>query len=158
MTNFQKVSLFLLRISLGWMMFYAGITKVMDPEWSAAGYLRGAKTFPDFYHWLLNPQILPITNFVNEWGLTLLGVSLILGISVRLSSVLGMVLMLLYYLLILDFPYPNPHTYVVDEHMIYIFALMLLAALRAGRTWGLENWCSRLPLCSRFPRLRIWLG
>lgn len=158
MTKFQKLSLFLLRVTTGWMMFYAGVTKVLDPTWSAAGYLQGAKTFTGFYRWLASPQILPITNFVNEWSLTLLGISLILGIFVRLSSPLGAVLMLLYYLPILDFPYPNPHSYLVDEHIIYIFALLLFASLRAGHTWGLENWCSNLPICSKFPRLRNWLG
>lgn len=158
MTQFQKISLFLLRLSMGWFMFYAGITKVIDPTWSAAGYLRGAKTFVEFYQWLVSPGILPIVNFVNEWGLTLLGVSLILGIGVRLSSILGAVLMLLYYFPVLDFPYPNPHSYLVDEHIIYALTLLLLASLRAGRVWGLENWCSNLPICSKFPRLRKWLG
>ncbi|MBI4225267.1 MAG: DoxX family protein [Candidatus Sungbacteria bacterium] len=158
MTHFQKVSLFLLRVSLGWMMFYAGITKVLDPDWSAAGYLRGAKMFPSFYQGLLAPQILPIVNFANEWGLTLLGISLIFGIFVRLSSILGIVLMMLYYLPTLDFPYPNPHAYLVDEHIIYIFVLALFASMRAGRMWGLENWCSTLPICSKFPRIRNWLG
>jgi thiosulfate dehydrogenase [quinone] large subunit len=158
MTPFQKITLFLLRLSLGWMMFYAGITKVLDPNWSAAGYLKGAKTFAGFYGWLASPGVLPVVNFVNEWGLTLLGVSLILGLGVRLSSILGAVLMLLYYVPIIDFPYPNPHSYIVDEHIIYAAALLLLAAFRAGRVWGLENWCANLPVCSRFPRLRGWLG
>ena len=137
MTQFQKISLFLLRVSLGWMFFWAGITKVLDPTWSAAGYLKGAKTFVGFYQWLLSPGILPVVNFINEWGLTFLGVSLILGIFVRLSSSLGAVLMLLYYLPVLDFPYPNPFSYIVDEHIIYVFALLALASLRAGDVWGL---------------------
>ena len=158
MTKFEKISLFLLRISMGWLFFYAGITKVLNPAWSAGGYLQGAKTFAGFYNWIATPGLLPITNFVNEWGLTLLGVSLILGVFVRLSSVLGAVLMLLYYLPILDFPYPNPHSFLVDEHIIYILALLYFAAARAGRVWGLENWCSNLPICSKFPKLRNWLG
>lgn len=158
MTQFQKITLFLLRIATGWMMFYAGITKVLNPEWSAAGYLRNAKTFTGFYQWLTQPSLLPVINFINEWGLTLLGISLILGIGVRLSSILGAILMLLYYFPILDFPYPNPHSFLVDEHIIYILVLLLFASLRAGRVWGLENWCSNLPICSKFPRLRNWLG
>lgn len=157
MTQFQKISLFLVRITMGWMFFYAGITKVIDPAWSAEGYLKGAKNFVGFYEWLMSPGMLPIVNFVNEWGLTLLGVSLILGIGVRLSAVLGVALMILYYLP-LGFPYPNTHSLIVDEHIIYAAALLLLASLRAGRTWGLENWCSNLPICSRFPALRKMLG
>ena len=158
MAQFQKVSLFLLRVSLGWMFFYAGITKILNPEWSAFGYLKGAKTFAGFYQFLTQPGILPITNFVNEWGLTLLGISLIFGVFVRLSSILGAALMLLYYFPILDFPYPNAHSFVIDEHIIYALALILLAAWRAGRTYGLENWCANLPVCSKFPKLREWLG
>jgi len=143
MSQFQKISLFLLRVSMGWLMFYAGITKILNPAWSAAGYLKGAKTFAWFYQWLLSPGILPVINFVNEWGLALLGVSLIFGVFVRLSSVLGAVLMLLYYFVILDFPHPNAFSYIVDEHVIYALVLLFFVATRAGRVWGLENWLSQ---------------
>ena len=153
-----KFPLFLLRVTMGWMFFYAGITKVLNPDWSAAGYLKGAKTFTGFYQWLTQPDIIPVVNFLNEWGLTLLGVSLILGIFVRLSSTLGAILMLLYYFVILDFPYPNTHAYIVDEHIIYIAALVLLGAAKAGRYWGLEEWCANLPMCKKFPVLRKLLG
>ncbi|OHA25029.1 MAG: hypothetical protein A3D52_00610 [Candidatus Taylorbacteria bacterium RIFCSPHIGHO2_02_FULL_44_36] len=158
MTKTQKISLFLLRISLGWLFFYAGITKVFNPEWSAAGYLKGAKTFVWFYQSLMGPNILPMVNFVNEWSLTLLGISLILGIGVRLSSILGAFLMLLYYFARLDFPYPDPNSFLIDQHIIYALVLLLFANLRAGRIWGLGNWCANLPICSKFPRLRNLLG
>ena len=157
MNKFQKSSVFLLRVSLGWLFFYAGITKVMAPAWSAEGYLKGAKMLAPFYNWLLQPNILPATNFLNEWGLTLVGVALILGVVVRLSSVLGALMMLLYYIP-LGFPYPNPHSLIVDEHVIYIFSFLVLGGLRAGRVWGLENWCSNLPVCRKFPKLRGLLG
>lgn len=157
MTQSQKISLFLLRLTLGWLMFYSGITKILDPNFSAAGYLNSAKTFAGFYQWLALPANIGWINFVNEWGLTLLGVSLILGIAVRLSSILGAVLMLLYYFPVLTFPYVA-RSYLVDEHIIYALALVLLATLRAGRIYGLENWCSNLPICSRFPKLRKLFG
>ncbi len=158
MTQSQKIFLFLARIILGWMFFYAGISHVLNPNFSAAGYLQGAKTFAGFYQWILSPGILPVVNFVNEWGLTLLGVSLILGIGVRLSSILGAVLMLLYYFPILSFPHPDAHSYIVDDHIIYASILLFFASVRAGRAWGLENWCANLPVCSRFPKLREWMG
>ncbi|MBI4272733.1 DoxX family protein [Candidatus Uhrbacteria bacterium] len=155
---YAKLSLFALRIAMGWLMFYAGITKVLNPTWSAAGYLSGAKTFPEFYTWLTRPDILPITNVVNEWALTLLGVSLILGVFVRLSSLCGAVLMILYYFPILIFPTIKTTAFIVDEHIIYALVFLFFAAVRAGRVWGLENWCGKLPLCSKFPRLRALLG
>ncbi len=157
MTQSQKIFLFLSRISLGWLFFYAGITKVLNPEWSAAGYLQGAKAFTGLFQWFASPANIGWVNFINEWGLTLLGISLILGIGVRLSSVLGILLMLLYYLA-LGFPYPNPHSYIVDEHVVYALVLAFFAVIKAGRIWGLENWCSNLPICSKFPKLRNWLG
>lgn len=151
-------SLLFLRLSLGALFFYAGITKVLDPSWSAAFYLKGAKTFPAFYQWFLDPSILPTVNLLNQWGLALIGLSLLLGIFVRLGSIGGIILMLLYYFPILDGAYPNAHSLIVDEHIIYIAALFVLASFRAGRVFGLEKWCERLPICSRFPKLRALLG
>ena len=136
---FSKISLVLLRVSLGWLMFYAGITKVINPEWSAAFYLKGAKTFGAFYTWLLGSSMLPAINFINAWGLTLLGLSLIVGLGVRLSSILGAVLMMLYYFPILEFPYVGEHSYIVDDHVIYALVLVFFAAVRAGRVWGLDS-------------------
>lgn len=158
MNTSQKITLFLLRIGVGWLMLYAGLTKVLGPTWSAAGYLKSAKTFAGFYGWLAGSSLLPVVNFVNEWGLTLLGISLILGVFVRLSSILGAILMVLYYFPVLTFPYIKPHSFIVDEHIIYALILAYFAVARPGRAWGLEKWCSGLPICSRFPRLRAWLG
>ena len=139
MNKFQRVSLLLLRLSLGWMYLWAGITKVVDPNWSAAGYLQGAKTFPALFHWFASPALLPLTNFLNAWGLTLLGVSLILGLCVRWTAPFGIALMVLYYLVILQFPYPNVNSFIVDEHFIYVVGLITLMAFNAGKFWGLDK-------------------
>ena len=152
MTSPQKFFLFLLRIVAGWMFFYAGITKVLDPQWSAEGYLKGAKAFTWFFQIILDPSVLPIVNFMNKWGLTLLGISLILGLFVRFSSLLGVLLMALYYIA-LGFPYPNPHSYIVDEHIIYISILLFFAAIKAGRVFGLDS-----KRVHHHSGLRRWLG
>lgn len=158
MSKYEKWSLVGLRLAMGWLMFYAGVTKIIDPQWSAAGYLNNAKTFAGFFRWFAQPGILPVTNFINEWGLTLLGVSLILGAFVRLSSLFGAMLMLLYYFPVLEFPYIKPHSFIVDDHIVYALVLLYFAAVRAGRVWGLENRCAKLPICSKYPKLREWLG
>ena len=157
MPKAQKICLVLLRLSLGFMYLYAGLNKVLDSAWTSQGYLESAKGFSAFYAWLASPSLLPAVDFMNEWGLTLLGVSLILGIFVRLSGVLGATLMLLYYLP-LGFPYPNEHALIVDEHIIYASALLYLAAIQAGRVYGLDAWCAKLPICKRFPKFRNILG
>jgi len=140
MTRYQSVSLFLLRISLGWLLFYAGLVKIMDPKWSAAGYLKAAKTFSGFYTWLASPSMLPTVNFLNEWGLAIVGAALILGLGVRLAGVLGAAMMLLYYFPILQGAYPDPHSLVVDQHIVFAVGLLLLSSFGPGRFWQLEGW------------------
>ena len=143
------------RITMGWLMFYAGITKVMDPQWTAAGYARSAKTFTGLYEFFASTEQISLINFVNKWGLTLLGISLILGIGVRLSSSLGAILMIFYYLPALQFPYVGEHSYIVDEHIIYALLMIYFAIVRAGRYWGLEKWFSdtllkKLPVFQKY--------
>jgi thiosulfate dehydrogenase [quinone] large subunit len=156
--KFSGISLAVFRLAMGWVMLYAGITKVLDPGWSAEGYLKGAKTFTGFYQLLASPGILPVINFVNEWALTLLGISLILGVFVRISSILGAVLMLLYYFPVLDFPYVGMHGFIIDEHIIYALGLLLFAALGAGKQWSFANWCAKLPICRRYSTLHNLLS
>ncbi len=157
LTKSEAIPLALLRIVIGWMMFYAGISKIMNSAWTAKGYLLSAKTFPELYQWLASDANMGWVNFVNEWGLTLLGVSLILGIGVRLSSILGIGIMVLYYLPILEFP-NVAHGIIVDEHVIYASALAFFAVVRAGRYYGLESWCENLPICKQFPGLHKFWG
>lgn len=158
MNKYQKFTLVLLRVSLGSLFLYSGFSKIVDPAWSAAGFLKGAKTFPELYTWFASPQILPITDFLNEWGQLFIGAALILGVFVRLASVLGAAMMLLYYFPVLSFPFAGEHGYIVDDHIIYAAAFLLLASFRAGRVLGLETWCSKLPVCSKYPSLRKLLG
>ena len=157
MSRTARIILAVLRVALGWVFLYAGITKLMNPAWSAAGYLTHAQAFTGLYGWFASSANIGWVNAVNEWGLTLLGVSLILGIGVRLSSVLGIGLMALYYLP-LGFPHPSATAYIVDEHVIYASVLLLFAVLRAGRAHGLDAWCADLTICRRFPRLYAWFG
>lgn len=123
-----KITLLLTRVALGWYMFYAGITKVIDPTWSAEGYLKGAKILTDFYYWLASPAVLPFINFINAWGLTLLGLSLILGKFVKYSAPLGALLMLLYYLP-LGIIHPDAHSLIIDDHIIFALLLTYLALM-----------------------------
>jgi thiosulfate dehydrogenase (quinone) large subunit len=138
MSKYQRFAMVLLRVAMGWLFFHAGIVKVLNSSWSAAGYLNNAKNLEGFYHWLASPALLPVTNFLNEWALVLLGVSLILGLFVRTSAILGALLMLFYYLP-LDFPKPDANSYIVDDHIIYTIVLIYLAAAKAGSVWGLDG-------------------
>lgn len=144
LTKLQQLSLFFLRIALGVLFFYAGVSKLLNPNWTAAGYLKGAQTLTPLYQWLASPQNIPWVNFLNEWGLTLIGIALILGIFVRFASVSGILMMILYYIPILKFPFAGSNSFLIDQHIIYIFVLFLLISFNAGEFWGFENYFSKL--------------
>lgn len=143
MSNQLKIAVFLSRVGLGILFFYAGITKVLNPNWSAAGYLKGAKTFPELYQWFASAGNIGWVNFLNEWGLTLVGLALIFGLLVRWASLGGILIMALYYLVILQFPYVGEHSFLVDEHVIYITVFLVLITSNAGTFWGLDSWLKR---------------
>lgn len=158
MLNLQHVFMFLLRIAMGWFYLYAGITKVLDSEWTSLGYLKGAKSMVWLYHWLLNPHVLPVVDFMVKWGFVLLGASLILGLFVRLSGYLGALLMFLLYLPILHFPFVGQFYYIIDDHIIYILVLLLLVQSRAGQIGGLDKWFANTQLCNKYPVLRSFVS
>ena len=138
MNNQLKMAVFLSRVGLGIMFFYAGITKVMNPNWSAAGYLNNANKFPDLYQWFASAGNIGWVNFMNEWGLTLIGLALITGLFVRWASLGGILIMILYYFPIMQFPYVGANSWIVDEHVIFIFVFLTLIASNAGTFWGLD--------------------
>lgn len=152
-----KVGVVLLRISLGWMMFYAGITKVLDPAWSAAGFLENAAFFQSFFAWFAQPEILPLTNTLNAWGLMLIGVALLLGLFVRISSLFAIFLMVLYYLPVLPAS-TGGYTLFVDNHVIYAAGFLLLAGISAGRFAGFDVLLRKHPFVAYNPLLRSLIG
>lgn len=143
MTKSQKVSLFLLRIALGFLFLYAGISKLADSAWTSAGYLKGAQTMAGFYQWLAAPQNIVWIDFINEWGLFLIGAALVFGLVTRTASLFAILLMALYYIPTLNFPYVGTHSYIVDEHIIYIAGLIVVVAFHAGRYWGIDGMIER---------------
>lgn len=126
MDKAMKHSALLLRVALGWIFLYAGVSKLLNPEWSAQAFLKGAKTFSGLYGWFALDQNIGWVNFLNEWGLTLVGVALILGVFMRLASWGGIALMLLYYFPQLKFPYIGANSFIIDQHIIFIFVLAFL--------------------------------
>ncbi len=158
MSKWEKLSLLILRLSIGWVYLYAGITKVLDSEWTAAGYLKAAKTFPELYAWFASGANIEWVNFLNQWGLTLIGAALILGVAVRFASYGGVLITLLYYFPVLVFPKVSAHAYIIDDHIIYALVFLVLAAFGAGRVWGLDSWVESGKLVHRFPWLLKLLG
>lgn len=146
-----------LRLVMGWTFFYAGITKVLDPEWSASGMLLHGipegnpftgiwTTMANEWLWLLDP--------LNAWGLTLVGLCLLLGALVRWAAIWGAVMMVFYWAASL----PLEHAIVIDDHIVYAMLLFGLGAFGAGRIIGLDSVIEKTDLVQRFPKLRLFLG
>lgn len=122
----------LIRVVLGWLMFYSGITKLLEPGWSAAGFLQNS-TYGPLKDLFLVFASNPVVDSLVMFGLTLIGLSLILGLFVKLSSFFGIILMILFYL-----PRFPPQTGVVDQHIIYILLFFMFIIIGAGRYLGLD--------------------
>jgi thiosulfate dehydrogenase (quinone) large subunit len=97
----------------------------------------------------------PATDVLFMLGMLGIGVAIMLGIGLRISAVAGTILMVLMYLA--EWPFAagtastNP---VVDYHIIYALALIVVAATAAGETWGLGAWWKNVPLVRALPWLR----
>ena len=83
--EFQFYGLVVLRVLIGWHFLYEGISKLINPYWSSAAYLLDSKwIFSGLAKAIVaNPTLLTISDYVNMWGLTLVGLSLMLGLLSR---------------------------------------------------------------------------
>ncbi len=159
-TTSQRVIVFALRLMLGWVFLYAGTRQIfLIDNWSAAEFLKNPKTFADFYALFTGPGVVPYVSFLAKWGHLLIGLSLISGFMVRVSSSFGALLMMLYYFPRMEFPYVSGvNQFIVEYHLVYAVVLIYLGAVKAGRIWGLEGCLDRVPgvggLLGRHPQLQ----
>lgn len=145
--NFQKTALVLLRIFIGWHFFYEGLAKLVNPYWTSAGYLADSQWW--FNGWFLriatNPSALAVVDFLNVWGLILIGLSLMLGLLARPATIAGIVLLALYYVAAPPFAgytysMPAEGSYlVVNKVLIELVALCVLLAFPTSKVFGLDG-------------------
>ena len=146
LSELQKFTIALLRIAIGWHFLYEGLTKLFTPEWTAAGYLEmSSGPFAKIFHAIAaSPGMLQFVDFVNIWGLILIGIMLILGIYAKVAIYGGISLLALYYLanpplVKNDFGPPPEGSYlIVNKNLIELLALAVLAILKAGKYYGLD--------------------
>jgi len=147
LTERQSIWLVMLRIAIGWHFLYEGLVKVIDGNWSARLYLLDSRgPFASLFHSMAsNDRILSVTDFLNEWGLLLIGLSLILGILSRWASYAGMTMLLFYYLSHPPFPgiaYSMPsegNYFIIDKVAIEFFALGVLSLFPTEQRAGLAR-------------------
>lgn len=135
------------RVAMGWIFIYAAYQQITDPYWSAAAFLNKTKTIHDLFAWVASPTKVTVTDFLVKWGHLLIGLSLVSGLLTRAGAFFGAVLMAIYYVAHMDFPYIENHSnFLVDYHLIYVGVLVLLIIARAGQVFGLDYWVSRMPI------------
>ncbi len=143
--NFSRVVLTVLRVLVGWHFLYEGLSKLALPGWSSTVYLLESKwLFSGFFHWIISsPAALAVTDFINIWGLILIGLGLFLGLFTRLASVSGIMILLLYYIAnppFVESSMPGHGQYfIVNVNLIEAGILMVFAFLKKEYLWSLDG-------------------
>jgi thiosulfate dehydrogenase [quinone] large subunit len=145
--NWQIISLAVLRISIGWHFLFEGLLKVTNPDWSAAYFLNNAvgPFAPLFKGMAANSVLLGITDLLNEWGLILIGLSLMIGLLSRWACVGGMLLLGLYYLAnppfigLGDGLMTEGNYLIVNKNLIELFALWVLFKFDDSKVFGMDR-------------------
>jgi thiosulfate dehydrogenase [quinone] large subunit len=83
-------------------------------------------------------------------GLAGIGIALFTGIGIRIAAAAGALLYMLMYAASL----PLENNPVVDDHLVGIIVMAVLALGAAGTTWGLGRWWNRTEVVKNYPVLR----
>ncbi len=141
----------ILRVTIGWHLLYEGITKLLNPDWSAAGYLLSATgPLSGLFHALAgNDTLLSLVNIVNTWALLLIGLGLLIGFFTRISQVSAMVLLLLYYLShppVFSEPgfFREGSYFLVSKDLLEMLALLALLFVPTGQFLGVDGLLSKI--------------
>jgi thiosulfate dehydrogenase (quinone) large subunit len=141
------IAIIFLRIVIGWHFLYEGIAKLTSPSWSAVGYMRASRgPFAALFKSIANnPQMLDNANLITMYGLTIVGVLLMLGLFTRLAAIGGIAFILLFYLCNPPFvgyfyTIPTEGTYlIVNKNLIELCGLAVILLTRSGLVAGLDR-------------------
>jgi thiosulfate dehydrogenase [quinone] large subunit len=152
---FDRGIILYFRLAMAWTFLYAASHQVFDPNFSVAMFLSHTKTFHDVYAVFTTPTLAPIVTFLVSYGHLLIGLSLAVGLLVRVSASFGILLLLVYWTAHMDFPFiENTNNFVLDYHLVYAGVLVFLIAKHAGHVWGLDGVVERMRLVQEHPALR----
>jgi len=152
-----------LRLLIGGMILFAGIGKLQEWPFDAAGYLANtdpASPVSGLYAWMAGmPALMEIVNVVVPVTQVLIGVALIAGGFVRLAAFGGALQMMMFYL----GGWEGDIMALFGDTLIYAAVFLAAAALGAGRILGADRYIETIevggqPLLERFPKLRYVLG
>lgn len=143
----QLTNLFILRIFIGWHLLYEGISKLIDPNWTSKAFLRESEwILSGFAHWVISHDgVLAVVDVLNSWGLTAIGLGLIVGLFTEVACYAGAILLILYYLnspplIGLEYTMPSEGNYlIINKTLIESITLFILALFPNGSILGLDR-------------------
>jgi thiosulfate dehydrogenase (quinone) large subunit len=114
-SSVEKSLIVYFRLTMAWTFLYAASHQVFVPDFSVVGFLSHTKTFHNFFAMFTTPTMAPITTFLVEYGHLLIGLSLLTGLMVRVSASFGVLVMLIYWMAHIDWPFiENTNNLIVD--------------------------------------------
>jgi len=158
----QQKALGLLRIALGWIFFWPFIDKLFGLGFATqpanawisggsptTGFLSRATEgpFADLFQSIVGQ---PWVDWLFMIGLLLIGLSLLFGMGVRIAAYSGSVLLILMWMASLPLA-QNPF---LDQHIIYILALISLSLVDSGAWLGVGSWWKKQKIVKTYPILR----
>jgi len=143
----QLTMLVILRIAIGWHFLYEGLSKLSNPNWSAAPYLYDSQgPFASIFYWMADhAAIIKTVDFLNQWGLVLIGISLMLGLFTKLGKWAAVLLLTFYYLshpaiIGIKYAVPAEGSYlIVNKVLIELAAILTLVVLPTSHKIGLDR-------------------
>ena len=147
LSRWSMIAITILRVSVGWHFLYEGIAKLTSPSWSAAGYLKQARgPFAELFKGIAaQPNMLANADMITMYGLTIVGLLLILGLFTRLASIGGMGFILLFYLCNPPFvgyfySIPTEGSYlIINKNLVELCALIVIFETGTGKFAGLDR-------------------
>jgi thiosulfate dehydrogenase [quinone] large subunit len=147
LSRWPMIAITALRVVIGWHFLYEGVAKLTAASWSSAGYLNQARgPFAGLFKWLAGqPNLLSNADLVTMWGLTIVGVLLILGLFTRLASLAGIGFLLMFYFSTPPFvgyfySVPTEGSYlIVNKNLVELCALLVIMLTGSGRFAGLDR-------------------
>ena len=141
------IAITLLRVIIGWHFLYEGVSKLTSTTWSAAGYMKASRgPLAEFFKWIASqPHLLDNANLITMYGLTVVGLLLMLGLFTRLAAAGGIGFILLFYLCNPPFvgyfySIPTEGSYlIVNKNLVELCALVVILVTRSGRFAGIDR-------------------
>lgn len=145
-SRFQLIILLILRFVIGWHVLYEGVSKVLNPQWSSANFLRESQgILSGLNNWILSHgDLLTVVDLLNAWGLVLVGLGLIFGFLFVPAAITGSILIFIYYLSVpplVGYEYSLPadgSNLLINRTLIESIALISLALFPTNKSFGLD--------------------